>query len=191
MRDREGFMSKVSTYMDTHPTTNGGRVLPTLRKVQFGFPGALHEVTNCWVYVPKTPRGVVMLVAFFNNFTPFDLLCKVLLEDEVVVLGAGASIQFNADRCVGDQLGGTIDLQHHGQVNARGTISRANLMAGFRLHAPAAFGALGGDAFFRRWPVVLGSTAAPDRLLDTLFLYAYGVEQVKRLKREEAALPGW
>lgn len=185
---KKQFMDALTKYLNRGPETEGGMIVPGKTGVRFGYPGGFHEPTSCWAYEPSGMPELTMLFDFFSNFTPYDLICKVIPTGDEIAPGAGASIQFNASRCVSVH-NGNLTFGHYGQVNANGTISRPALVAGFRNLAPVAFRELGGDEFFSSWPVVLGALSDPGALLDNIFLYAYGVEQVKRAKRGDGPLP--
>ena len=130
-----------------------------------------------------------MLFAFYQNFTPNDLICKVLAAGQDVRPGEGASIQFNADRCVRAAGRKAWGLAHHGRVTAGETISRDRLVHPIAGVVPAARQLLGDLTLKSAWPVTLGRTSDPAAMLDRLFVYAYCVEQGKRSIRSEKLLP--
>jgi len=70
-------------------------------------------------------------------------------------------------------------------------IKREDLVKGIESHAKSAYDELGGGIAFANWPLLIGSTAAPELLLDRLFLYAFAVEQVKRARGGHILLPIW
>lgn len=187
---REQFRADLTAYLASSPTSARGAVLKKSRPVRFGYPGGNHRDSRVWVYRPRGVPHLEMVIGFFKNFTPDDLICKVIESGETITDGSGASIQFNANRCM-TVNSGEVALQHTGEVTLGTRLARADLLDGLRARAPQAYLELGGDTFFGSWPVLLGTVKAPGTLLDNLFLYAYGVEQVKRHRRGEGPLPAW
>lgn len=93
-----------------------------LRSAEFGSKGGGHGELHCWVY-QRRDTDLEMLFAFYDNFTPDDLICKVVDAGAGVRPGEGASIQFNADRCVRSVGYRAWELTHHGRVTAGEAIS--------------------------------------------------------------------
>ena len=129
-----------------------------------------------------------MLFGFFSNFTPDDLACKAIITDDDVMSGAGATIQFNADRCV-NQVDDELILVHSGQVTVGNAIKRADLVSKIRSLAPQADDALGGLDPEDGWPLRLGGVSDLAALIDRTAVYVYAVEQAKRSIRVEPPLP--
>lgn len=125
-----------------------------------------------------------MLFAFYDNFTPDDLICKIVVKERTPTDGEGATLQFNGNEITEDGDGNPL-LSHRGRVTVGGAIARAELLERISAHALEASDALGGIGF----PLILGSPSIPGTMLDRLFLYAYAIEQAKRSLRGESALP--
>ena len=152
--------------------------------VRAGFHGGTHPDTACWEYRRKG-TGLRMLFGFFENFTPDDLLVKVLDKSESPSNGLGATIQLNADQCL---MGPGPQVCHSGRITVgKGSLKRDDLVSQFMNLAPEASARLGLSAD-QQWPILIGSASECAALLDSVFLYAYGVEQVKRHYRGETLL---
>lgn len=117
------FKASVQQWLKRRPRrTANGVVSNRFRSAEFGAArGGRHEPLQCWVY-QRSGSGLEMLFAFYQNFTPYDLICKVLADGSSLQPGEGASIQFNSDRCVRALGRGTWSLSHHGRVTAGETI---------------------------------------------------------------------
>ncbi|MCE9575756.1 MAG: hypothetical protein K8W52_21580 [Deltaproteobacteria bacterium] len=155
--------------------------------MRMGYPGGGHAVDPAWVFA-HSGTGLEMVFQFFSNFTEHDLICKVVEAGEYPVSGEGASVQFNAGRCV-EPRGDEFALVHHGEVTVGQRVSRQNLVASLSAVCPDAM-ALAGiiDADPGSWPVTIGATTDVAELIDRLFVFAYCIEQAKRHLREEPAL---
>ncbi len=167
--------------------TRDGEVQPRIRDMLFGYRGGSHGFTPCWIY---RRRGVdiEMMFGFYNNFTPDDLICKILTVNEAFHEGSGASLQFNGDVSTADDHG-NVALNHSGLVTISSRLSRTDLVEAIRVAAPDVDNAFGGLAAEHGWPLRLGTTADVPALLDRLFLYTYAVEQAKRWIRKDPPLP--
>jgi hypothetical protein len=163
--------------------TPGGRVVPQTVAVNLGYPGGSHGETQYWRYTRKSAE-FSMLFAFYRNFTPHDLICKVVRNGELPSFGDGASIQLNSDRTITQLSGGHLQLHHHGSVTVVYALKRERLWKLIQTTAPDEAEELGLTGP-HDWPFVLGDTRAPGALLDRLFLYAYCIEQAKRKERQE------
>ena len=86
-----------------------------------------------------------MLLGFYKNVTPDDLICKVLPSGEDVPSGQGASLQLNANECVRD-ASPHLEIWHPGRVTLGASLSREDLVAGIEAHAKGAYDELGGEA---------------------------------------------
>jgi hypothetical protein len=165
-----------------------GRVLAQRVAINMGYPGGSHEEVAARHYVSSDKR-LAMLFGFYSNFTPHDLICKVVPAGTYPEIGDGASVQFNSDRCV-REVNGAWTLVHHGDVTVGTRIARATLVdhmlrrAG---HVMAMLGVPNEEAIV--WPLTLGSLADLSSLIDRVFCYAYCVEQAKRELRSEVPLP--
>jgi hypothetical protein len=186
---RASFRRAIEQWLTRRPRRTGdGVVGQDFRSAQFGSRAGGHEALQCWVY-RRDGHGLEMLFAFYENFTAYDLICKVLAAGHSVRPDDGASIQFNADRCVRAVGRQTWALTHHGRVTAGETISKARLLHTVAAVAPTVDAKLGDLRRPAAWPLQLGRTSDPASLVDRLFLYAYCVEQAKRSIRGEKALP--
>lgn len=164
-------------------STPRGIVKRTRRGAHFGTPRGGHDPLDCWVYSAHE-SALELMFAFYSNFSPNDLICKIVLADQAPTDGEGATLQFNGNETVEDDGVNQI-LRHHGLVTVGTRIARADLLEQIGLHAREANIALGGIEF----PLFCGSTADIGTLLDRLFFYSYAVEQAKRSFRYEPALP--
>jgi hypothetical protein len=126
-----------------------------------------------------------MYFAFYRNFTPHDLICKVAEAEEEIRAGSGATLQFNASKTL---RGPTPTLYHHGNTTVGTRMSRRRLIRDMRRLAPVSAASFDLSEW-TTWPVLLGSSDDIDGLLDALFVYAYGIEQVKRNVRGDPRLP--
>jgi hypothetical protein len=169
--------------------THHGRVENRRWRVQFGAPSGSHEDTDCWIY-HHGGSGLEMLFAFYSNFTPNDLICKVIRPGQEVLSGEGASVQFNANQSVAESEANVFTLSHHGRVTIGRPIERETLLNAMQEAAPQAIEMLGGlQEACPNWTVVLGNTRNVGLLIDRMFFYAYGVEQAKRSLKQEELLP--
>ena len=154
-------------------------------ELSFGFPAGHHRSSTFWRFEPI--RGSVMFhFGFVPNFSWDDLMCKVSPVGPLPDKGAGASIQLNGLKSFTVD-GDVVSVSHSGSVTLGQALSRETLSAELSKLAPdvvAHFRGLQG----RWWPVSLGSTASLPELLDNLFLWSLGVEQVKRAFRDEPRL---
>ena len=97
---RQTFRAILTADLERLPRpTRQGRVQAERRAVQFGYPVGFHEETESWVYL-RNDMAPHLLFAFYENFTPDDLICKVVEPGQELQPGEGASVQFNADRCL-------------------------------------------------------------------------------------------
>ena len=149
--------AKVSQFLESRPVpTKMGTVLPETRRCEFGFPGGSHTPTNCWVY-GRTGTGLEMLFSFFNNFTPNDLLTKIVEAGATPMVGEGATLQFNADRCFRILSNNDIEVSHHGQVTVSRKVARRDLVAAINKGTPNAWSALQQKISQQTdWPLLLG-----------------------------------
>lgn len=156
-------------------------------RLEMGCPRGRHESVRAWRYA-RDGGSLELLFGFYANFTPYDLITKVIASGDDPAPGAGASVQFNAKRCV-HEANGELALQHHGEVTVGMRISRSALVKGMRKHAGKAMALAGLHVGLRGpWPVHLGTTTNFARLLEAIFCFTYAVEQVKRARRKESAL---
>jgi hypothetical protein len=184
MTSAANFRAMVTAALSQLPVrTPRGVVQRTQGGVRFGTPTGGHNPLDCWVYSAYS-SALELVFAFYSNFSPDDLICKIVPAGHAPTDGRGATLQFNGHKSVEDD-GIHYTLRHDGLVTVRNRIARADLLERVRLHASEANAALGGIEF----PLVCGSTADLGTLLDRLFLYAYAVEQAKRSLRQEPALP--
>lgn len=178
------FRANVTLTLSQLPfRTPRGVVQRTRRGAHFGTPRGGHDPLDCWVY-SAYESDLELMFAFYSNFSPDDLICKIVLADQVPMDGEGATLQFNGNENVEDDGVDQI-LRHHGLVTVGRRIARADLLERIGVHASEADAALGGIEF----PLFCGSTADVGSLLDRLFLYSYAIEQAKRSFRQESALP--
>lgn len=182
----KAFRKKLNEFLRNTPiSTPEGEISRNRVDVQFGYHGGAHEPTRCWEY-RRAGTQFRMLFSFYSNFSPDDLICIVLTNDEEPQPTAGATIQFNSYKCVDDSL----RLSHGGVITAGTKRSRQDLLDAITAHA-AATGAQLGLTGIQDWPLELGSPADCAALLDQLFLYVYAVEQAKRFFRGKPLLPNW
>lgn len=185
---RKRFRARVTASLSVLPLrTARGSVLRERREANFGFPGGKHESIRCWVYRAHG-SAVELLFGFYSNFTADDLLCKSMATGSSLPQGAGATIQFNADRCI-DADGEILALHHSGAVTVGSGVGRRRLVEGIYDRAPEAAVALGGLDVDHGWPFRVGSTGDIPELIDRLAIYAYAVEQAKRSIRGDSPLP--
>lgn len=179
------FRKEITNWLKRLPRpTVRGEVQRNRRLIRFGFPGGRHEEAECWEY-RCSDEPLRMFFGFYENFTKYDLICRVVSVDEEIRPGSGATLQFNSDETVS---GVPPVLHHHGRITVRSAITRARLCELFHELAPTAALEFG-IAATTRWPVTIGSINNCSQLVDRLFLYAYGVEQAKRSLRGETGLP--
>lgn len=165
--------------------TSAGEVIEATTDEQFGFRGGNHEPTECLIYRPNG-SDLEMRFGFYGNFTPDDIICKVVPIGADIPQGEGASLQLNADQCIRARRDGELILEHSGLVTVAGKRrSRADLLKAIGQTAPEALAMLGG----LNWPYTIGSTDDIEQLLDTLFVYAFCIEQAKRFFRGDQLLP--
>jgi hypothetical protein len=146
-----------------------------------------HSVPPAWLY--KHSKGQVeMVFQFYQNFSEYDLICKVSATGNYPTSGEGASVQFNSSHCISGSLS-QAELSHHGRVTVGTPVSRNELANLMSIACPGAMQALGISWGSGSWPVSLGHTGDIPALLDRVFLYAYCVEQAKRTIRSEQILP--
>lgn len=167
--------------------TDQGVVTVETREIVFGSPAGAHESARCWIYKPHG-APVEMVFGFYANFTPHDLITKVVTPNVEIGPGIGASIQFNSDECITFEEG-HFSLHHHGRVTVGHGRSRAALVTCINEQAPDADRMLGGLNPAHGWPLNLGNTSHLGDLIDRLFLYSYAVEEAKRTWRGENLLP--
>jgi len=148
-----------------------------------GHPCGEHEIPPLWVY-SRAGNSLEMVFGFYHNFTPDDLICKVIPAGEYPLKGEGASLQFNGDLCT-EHVSDAIVLQHSGRITVRSAIKRDDLLASVERDNKNIMQNAG---FTGVWPVRIGSTAAIPALLDRLFLYTYCIEQAKRSFRGKPML---
>lgn len=165
--------------------TPSGEVIEATTDEQFGFRGGNHEPIACWIYRPDGSE-LEMRFGFYENFTPDDLICKVVPIGARIPQGEGASIQLNADQSLRARRDGELILEHSGLVTVAGKRrSRADLLKAIGQTAPDTLTNLGG----LNWPYTIGSTDDLKQLLDTLFVYAFCIAQAKRFFRGDRLLP--
>jgi hypothetical protein len=183
----EAFHQILDAALATLPQmTSLGRVVGT-DTLHFGAPSGSHREATFWRF-ERGGSPHVLHFGFVPNFTPHDLMCKVSLAGEMPSDGAGASIQFNGSESFRAVAGGGIGIQHHGRVTVTHAISRADLVARMTEVAPEVVGHFGGIDE-RRFPLALGTTSDLPSLVDSLLVWCFGVEQVKRSLREQPLLP--
>jgi len=187
---RVGLRKALTAWLDQLPrTTPSGNVLQGTCDSLFGHAGGSHGEIPCWAY-RRTGTSLEMRFAFYANFTPDDLICKVLPVGGEI--GMGATIQFNGKKCAEDLGNGVIGLDHNLRLTVKKkSISRKVLVELITKSAPDAVKLLGGLDAERGWPLRLGTTNDLPGLIDKMFVYAYCVEQAKRSHRGETPLPGW
>lgn len=183
------FRTKLTETLGQLPfITPRGMILPTRQLAHFGTPSGAHNPLDCWVYAPRTSE-LHLLFAFYKNFSPDDLICKVVSADDPEVDGEGATIQFNGKEGKRNGLfkdqGDVVELCHHGLITVGTPIKRQRLLELIGTHAPRANQLLNGINF----PFRIGDTDELAAFLDRLFLYAYAIEQVKRSLRDVQPLP--
>ena len=144
----------------------------------------------CWLY-RHADTGLVLCFGFFPNFTDHDLICKVVAEGQEQSDAGSPALQVNAERCFWATANGALEITHHGSVSPEGRpITRGLLLSTMPRVAKRAVGLLGGLEDNRPgWQIRLGDTGHVAALLDRLFAYCLGVEQVKRHVLKEFPLP--
>ena len=185
----ERFRAAVEQALRTLPIlTPAGRVAPSTVDVHMGYPGGSHDIEPAWVY-ERAGTTLEMAFRFYENFTPNDLICKVVVAGEYPQSGEGASVQFNSDRCVvASELAHT--LVHHGEVTVRTRVTRTMLVRAIEEICPREMDLAGiKNSNPSSWPVRIGTSADVPGLLDNLFVFAYCIEQAKRRLRNESPLP--
>ena len=186
---RKIFRETLTAWLNDRPrNTSAGEILRDMREAQFGHPGGNHGRLPCWVY-RNGANPLEMWFAFYRNVTDDDLICKVMPSGQWVEPGKGATIQFNADKCMRPTNCGRVALYHDGVVTVRHKISRADLLDAMRKSAPDCEEALGRLGPYRGWPRRLGTVDDLEQLIDNMFVYAYYVEQAKRYLRGDNPLP--
>lgn len=184
---RVRFRNAVTTWLNQRPRMTGaGVVQPFMRTLTFGCPSRSHGEQSYWVY-RRTDTELEMCFAFYDNFTPDDLLCKVFCVGEPASDGQGASIQFNGNKCMED-LGLDVGFYHSGRITVTTPVSREDLVEAIVQSAPDGIDCLGGCDSLQEWPFQIGTTGDLAGLIDRLFVYAYCVEQAKRWLRGEGPL---
>ena len=184
----EQFRDEINHALAIRPyRTPQGEVVTTMVDVLMGYPGGSHDVPPAWIY-QHDDSGLEMVFQFYENFTDFDLACKVINLGQYPKCGEGASVQFNSDYCV-RSVPPYVVLVHRGCVTVRSAIARNKLINMMSLACPQAMRNVGLSVSFSSWPISIGTTEDVRKLLDRLFLYAYCVEQVKRTVRHESLLP--
>lgn len=164
--------------------TRLGRVVG-LDELSLGFPGGSHRSAPFWRFEPvRSP--VIFHFGFVPNFSWDDLMCKVSPAGLPPAVGTGASVQLNGLKSFLVE-GEFIAVAHSGSVTLGHALSRETLAADMTRLAPDVVAHFGGLQE-RWWPLALGSTASIPDLVDNLFLWSSGVEQVKRAHREESQL---
>ena len=184
------FRETLTAWLNDRPrNTPAGEILRDMREAQFGYPKGNLGQLSCWVYRNRA-KPCQMLLAFYSNFTDDDLICKVMPSGQRVEPGKGATIQFNADNCMSSTKSGRVGLYHNGVITVRHGISRDDLIDAMRKTAPDCEEALGRLDPHQGWPRCLGTVDDPKHLMDSMFLYAYYVEQAKRYLRGDNPLLG-
>lgn len=166
--------------------TECGAVMSWTEVVGFGHPGGNHEPTTCWRYQHRS-AGLDMLFGFYRNFSPNDLICKVVTARGKPAPGEGASIQLNGDESVFVSERDDLVLRHHGLLTVGTRLARTDLLALIIDAAPSEARVLG-IADEKAWPFRIGLASRPAALLDRLFDYTFVIEQAKRRRRGEPAL---
>jgi len=183
---RVRFREALTTWLEQRPrTTDEGNVLHDTRILALGSPAGPHGEIDCWVYRTRL-APLEMCFAFYDNFTPDDLICKILPIGRITRDGEGATIQFNGDNCIRDAENGDVALCHEGHITVRHGIKRADLVEVIATHAAEGLARLGGTDTLAAWPLLIGFTSDLSMLLDRLFAYAYCIEQAKRFLRDDA-----
>ncbi len=180
------FQLNVANRLNSRPFISAlGLVTPEIREIEFGFPGGSHDPADCWVY-KRTGTSLEMLFGFYDNFTPNDLICKVIEIGEQIEPGTGGTIQFNSKLCVSLSSSGSLTLSHHGLVAVIRRICRHTLERAIKIVAETQWNILiSGKS---PWPLEIGTTADISSMLDDLFQSAYCVEQAKRKIRQRPPL---
>jgi hypothetical protein len=187
-RSGEQFRQAVEAALATLPfTTPAGRIAPRRVPVYMGYPGGNHEIQPAWIY-ERANTSLEMALNFYSNFSPTDLICKVIPAGEYPQHGEGASVQFNGNHCVIPD-GVQQCLVHQGKFTLRAGIARSTIVATLQQICPEEMHLAGISDGPLSWPLHIGSTAEIPALLDRIFVFAYCIEQAKRHLREEALLP--
>ena len=188
MTPAERFRDELKQALAVRPyNTPQGEVVTTMVDVLMGYPGGTHNVPPAWVY-RHDDSGLEMVFQFYENFTVYDLVCKVINPGQYPTSGEGASVQFNSESCI-KSVPPYVALVHRGRVTVGSAIARHQLINLMSTACSQAMRSVGLSASPRSWPISLGNTGDVGTLLDRIFLYAYCVEQAKRTIRHERLLP--
>ena len=163
--------------------TPRGKVLKTRETVHFGSPGGAHEPVLCWDYRPDN-IPIKMLFGFFRNYTPWDIICKVLPVEDHVKPGTGATLQLNSENSLDEYAS---ILSHSGLITVKTRIPRARLFSLICKLSPEVAEELKIDPKDTQ-QVTLGNVKHFSKLIDNLFSYACGVERSKSHLRNEPML---
>lgn len=148
-----------------------------------GSPGGSHSIDRFLCYI-RNGTNLQMYFSFYKNFSDDDLLCKVFSSWGDLYSGMGASVQFNAHRCV-DGKGTIAYLRHDGRVTIKKPILRSKLISHIEAICPQEMklARISGE-----WPVMIGTTTNIPDLINNIFVYAHCIEQAKRIIRSEGPL---
>lgn len=182
------FREEIEEFLEKLPfDTQCGSIAEYRSEAQFGFRTGFHSPVHLWVYL-RNNSNLALHFGFYKNFTNNDLICKIVQRGVDISPGEGASIQFNANNSLRRDHSGAIWLQHEGRFTAKGKgIKRAVIIQAIGRVAPEVLPVLGSVEF----PYQIGSTSDIAALLDSLFAYAYAIEQAKRSLRDERPLPSF
>ena len=174
------FARLVSEYLDSAPQFVFGALSPQKRTATFGFRGGMHDTTQYWVF--DVPGGIEVWMAFVANFSENDLFVRVMNAGDEPATGSGASVQFNMNECLLylEESGPQLWLTHNLRVNAGKSLKREYLLDRMKDLAPEASGLIFDWLSDDRKSVHLGGTNDIEDLIQTIFVFAYCVEQVKR-----------
>ena len=184
----ERFRRTVERALASRPLrTPLGSVREPLEDVLLGSPSGRHNVPSAWVY-QRDKSVLEMVLQFYGNFTSHDLICKVVRASEYPKGGEGASVQFNSNHCVRNEAQHAA-LIHRGRVTIHSSLARSVLVDAMRHTCPTEMKSAGIRTDRGAWPCRIGSSANVPALLDSIFLYAYCIEQAKRCLRAEDPFP--
>jgi hypothetical protein len=188
-RLRATFQQALTSALRGGIVTPRGLVIAERRSFKFGSPSGAFEPVEVWTYLRAASRHEMMF-----GFVPYagdiGLFCSVGVGPDAFRSGEGASVQLNLGADHGlVREGRRIQLRHRGNVTlGRGAIKRQLLASLVNSAAPEAAAEIGGLSS-SSWPVTLGTTSFAADLIERLFLYAFALEQAKRLlsQRRHAA----
>lgn len=146
----------------------------------FGHPGGRHPDADVWAY--ERVGGVHgMLFGFAPYRGAMGLFALVYQTTLPPTPGAGASLQLRLeDDTLVDEPAGVV-IRHAGGVTlGKGRVAQQQLVDLMQRAAPEAVTMIGGVGT-SSWPFRIGSSGDVPALLDSLFVYAFAIEQAKRL----------